>query len=39
MKDEHVWIGGVNGDENLIYIPSRFIESKKGDHPRRTENY
>lgn len=22
-KDEHVWIGGVNGDENLIYIPSR----------------
>lgn len=30
-KDEHVWIGGTDGNENLVYIPSRCIRAQPGD--------
>lgn len=31
-KDDHVWIGGSNGNENLVYIPSKCFRAQHGDY-------
>jgi hypothetical protein len=33
-KGEHVWIGGDQGNENIIYIPTTCIDAKYGDHSK-----
>jgi hypothetical protein len=30
-NDEHVWIGGANGNANLACIPSKCVRAKRGD--------
>jgi hypothetical protein len=31
-KDDHVWIGGSDGNENLVYIPSICTRAQHGDY-------
>lgn len=31
---EHVWIGGDEGNENIVYIPATCTDAKRGDHSK-----